>query len=115
VFCGRRRRPHQSGRGVPIKTKKEIPMIAGILRGAYWLDAWLRSHLGRPYHVILGIGLFIEIVRQLHELGEVGESPSGILRVALAVTFYLVLLVHQFGELQAHVAARKSRTRRIMP
>ena len=86
-------------------------MIASIVRGAHGLDAWLCSHLGRPYHAILGIGLFIEIVRHLHELGEVGESPSGILRVALAVTFYSVLLVHQLGELQAHVAARKSRIR----
>jgi hypothetical protein len=90
-------------------------MLAGILRGAHELDDWLRSHLGRPYHVILGIGLIIEIVRHLHELGEAGKSPTGILGVALAVIFYSVLLVHQLGELQAHVAARKSRIRRIMP
>jgi hypothetical protein len=92
-----------------------LRVIAIILRGAHGFDAWLRSHLGRSYHAILGIGLFIEIVRHLHELGEVGESPSGILRVALAVIFYSVLLVHQLGELQAHVAARKSRIRSIMP
>lgn len=89
-------------------------MIAGILRGAHRLDAWLRSHLGRPYHVILGIGLIIEIVGHLHELGEIGESPSGILRVALAVIFYSVLLMHQLGELHAHVVARKPRIRCLM-
>jgi hypothetical protein len=86
-------------------------MITGILRGAHELDAWLRSHLGRPYHAVLGIGLIIEIVRHLHELGEIGESPSGIVRVALAVIFYSVLLMNQLGELHAHVAARKSRIR----
>jgi hypothetical protein len=82
-------------------------MIDGILRLAHRLDAWLRSHLGRPYHVILGLGLAIEIVRHLRELSEVGDSASGIVRVVVVLIFYSVLLVHQLGELYAHVAARR--------
>jgi hypothetical protein len=82
-------------------------MIGGILRQAHRLDAWLRSHLGRPYHVILGLGLAIEIARHLRELGEVASSPSGIVRVVLVLVFYSVLLVHQLGELQAHATARR--------
>jgi len=82
-------------------------MIDAILRQAHRLDAWLRSRLGRPYHVILGLGLTIEIARHLRELGDVGNSPSGIVRVVLVLIFYLVLLVHQLGELYAHVAARR--------
>jgi hypothetical protein len=81
-------------------------MIDVVLRQAHRLDAWLRSHLGRPYHVILGLGLAIEIVRHLRELGEIGDSPSGMVRVVLVLIFYSVLLVHQLGELYAHVAAR---------
>jgi hypothetical protein len=83
-------------------------MIDSILRQAHRLDAWLRSRLGRPYHVVLGLGLAIEIFRHLRELGEVGSSASGIGREALVVIFYSVLLVHQLGELHAHAAARRS-------
>jgi len=82
-------------------------MIDAVLRQAHRLDAWLRSHLGRPYHVILGLGLAIEIVRHLGELGEVGDSPSGMVKVVIVVIFYSVLLVHQLGELYAHVARRR--------
>lgn len=82
-------------------------MIDSVLRQAHRLDAWLRLRLGRPYHVILGLGLAIEIARHLRELGEVAGSASGILRVAIVLIFYSALLVHQLGELYAHVAARR--------
>jgi hypothetical protein len=82
-------------------------MIEMPLRYAHRLDAWLRLRLGPPYHVILSLGLLIEIGRHCHELAELGAAPGGILRMALQLVLYSVLLVHQLGELSAHLAARR--------
>ena len=43
-------------------------MIHSIALAAHRLDAWLQAHLGRPYNVLLGIGLTVEIIRRLVEL-----------------------------------------------
>jgi hypothetical protein len=82
-------------------------MIESVLRWAHRLDAWLHRRFGRPYHAILGLGLLIEIGRHVHELGELRDSPTRIVRVAFQLIFYSVLLVHQLGELYAHTAARR--------
>ena len=82
-------------------------MIGEILRVAHRADAWLRLRLGRPYHVILGIGLIIEVIRHVRELAEAGESASGILGASVLIVFYLVLLIHQLGELHGHAESRR--------
>ncbi|HTV89748.1 MAG TPA: hypothetical protein VME41_12090 [Stellaceae bacterium] len=81
-------------------------MIEPILRCARRLDAWLRLRVGPPYHAILGIGLAIEIGRNAHELMEIGRSPAGIFRITLQLVLYSALLVHQLGELYAHLETR---------
>jgi hypothetical protein len=86
-------------------------MISDILRGAHRLDACLRLRLGRPYHVVLGLGLIEEIGRHLRELGEVGGSGWGIGRILLLVVFYSLLLVHQLGELHGHAERRQRASR----
>lgn len=84
-------------------------MIDAVLHGARRLDAWLRLRLGPPYHAILGLGLLIEIGRHIHELANFGDSQTGILRTGLQLILYSVLLLHQLGELSAHLAARRER------
>jgi hypothetical protein len=82
-------------------------MILEILYGARRLDAWVRLRIGRPYHVILNIGLVEEIVRHLRELGEVGDSPGGIARIVALVVFFSLLLVHELGELHGPMERRR--------
>lgn len=82
-------------------------MIAAILDAAHRLDDGLRQRFGRPYHALLGLGLVIEIVRRVREIGDVPESSAGIVKIALAVLLFAVLLVHQLGELHEHAARRR--------
>jgi hypothetical protein len=85
-------------------------MISEILSVAHRLDLWLGRKLGRPYHALLGIGLLIEIARQIRELGDVSHSGYGIVRVILTILLYSALLVHQLGELQEHEERRREGT-----
>jgi hypothetical protein len=82
-------------------------MVLEILQSARRFDAWLRLRLGRPYHVILNVGLVEEIVRHLRELGEVRDSPGGVIRILALVVFFSLLLVHELGELHGHVERRR--------
>ena len=84
-------------------------MIEAVLRGARWLDAWLRVRFGPSYHALLGLGLIIEIGRHVHELTELDMASGRLVRAALQLLLYAVLLIHQLGELSAHLAARRER------
>jgi hypothetical protein len=85
-------------------------MIRTILNGAYELDAWLGRSVGRPYHVILGIGLVVELVRRLRDIGEVGASATGLVRVAISVVFFAALFINQLAEFHGHMQRRDERT-----
>ena len=83
-------------------------MIVQLLDAARRLDDRLRRQFGRPYHAVLGIGLVIEIARHLREFGEIGTA-RGIVGNALALVFFVVLLIHQLGELHEHAERRRER------
>jgi hypothetical protein len=85
-------------------------MIVEVLRGARWLDATLARTFGPWYHGILGIGLVTEIVRRLHEAGELNRPT--LLRTIFAVTLYSVLLLHQLSELSEYFDRRFRRSSR---
>jgi hypothetical protein len=80
-------------------------MIVEILHGIRRLDAALGRKLGAPYHAVLGIGLIMEIGRNLHELA----SLSFAIRPILAVVLFGFLLLHQIAELAEHVDERRKR------
>lgn len=84
-------------------------MIGAVLRGARRLDAWLRLRLGPSYHALLSLGLLIEIGRHAHELTDLDIASGRILRAALQLLLYVVLLIHQLGELSGHISARRNR------
>lgn len=84
-------------------------MIVGILRRAQRLDAALGRKLGPAYHAVLGIGLVVEIIRRLHELGELPDIGAGVVRALLALALFGFLLLHQLGELAEHLERRRSR------
>jgi hypothetical protein len=82
-------------------------MIREMLRAAHRLDDWLREILGRPYHAALGIGLILELIARIRELHEAPGAISGIVRLALVILLYLLLLIHQIGELSDHAERRR--------
>jgi hypothetical protein len=86
-------------------------MISQLLSGAHRLDEWLRTRIGRPYHALLGVGLVVEIAKELHERWEHGSAESGFVKTALALALFAALLVHELGELREHFERRGERRR----
>ena len=84
-------------------------MILMICRWARWLDEWLQERLGRPYNVILGIGLVTEIVQQIAGLGPKLRSAPTALQTILVLAVEFALLLHQLGALSHHVERRRAR------
>jgi hypothetical protein len=84
------------------------PMIVRILHGARRLDATLARSIGPAYHVILAVGLVIEIVRQIREFGDI--EVEGAVRTAATIIFFSILLLHQVAELAEHADRRRRKT-----
>jgi len=83
-------------------------MIGQFLAAMRRLDDAVKRRFGRPYNMVLGAGLVIEIVRRVHEIGEVAGSSAGLLRIALTLLLYVLLLVHQLGELHERTEHRRA-------
>jgi hypothetical protein len=84
-------------------------MISELMRGAHWLDAWLREHLGRPYIALLGVGLTAGIIADLKDVGQVIGSSVGLLKVGALVVFQLALLVNQLAQFHDYRQERQRR------
>ena len=84
-------------------------MVKEFLGAMQRLDEALKHRLGRPYSAILGVGLMIEIVRRVHEIGDVSVSGAGLIKIALTLLLFCLLLVHQLGELHERAAHRRAR------
>jgi hypothetical protein len=82
-------------------------MILQICRWALWLDEWLQARLGRPYNVVLGIGLVSEIIDQVLRLGPRLHSAPTVLRVIPILAVEFALLLHQLGSLAHHMDRRR--------
>ncbi len=77
-------------------------MMLAILRTAHKADDMLKQKIGRPYNVVLGVGLIMEIVGRIHDLRELPVTSTSIVRTCVTVVFFLLLLLHQIGELSEH-------------
>jgi predicted histidine transporter YuiF (NhaC family) len=82
-------------------------MIGEILGAVHRLDDWLRATLGRTYHAALGFGLVLEIVGHVRDLREALTTSAGLVRLVSVLLLYLLLLVHQIGELSEHAERRR--------
>ncbi|MBV8888874.1 MAG: hypothetical protein JO267_06285 [Alphaproteobacteria bacterium] len=87
-------------------------MIGKIIDVAHRLDDRLRARLGRPYHAALGTGLMLEIIGRIRELHHAWATTAGVVRLALVMLLYLLLLVHQIGEFSDHAERRRHRALR---
>jgi len=90
-------------------------MIREFLDGVHRLDIFLQTRIGRPYHALLGVGLVVELIKQLREFDELGESAGGMVRTVLALLLFAVLLIHQLGELREHAERRGGSARDFGP
>ena len=84
-------------------------MILTICRWARWLDEWLQSHLGRPYNVLLSIGLVSEIVSQISRIGPRIHSAPTLVGSILILIVEFALLLHQIGALSHRIERRRER------
>jgi hypothetical protein len=83
-------------------------MILAICRWADALDEWLQSRLGRPYNLVLGIGLVTEIIGQIGKVGsQLGSAPH-LARTIVILAIEFALLLHQLGALSHHLERRKA-------
>jgi hypothetical protein len=81
-------------------------MVIEIFHGARWLDSAIASRVGPTYNAVLGIGLVIEIVRDLRDFDLPSGSP---IRAIFAVALFSFLLLHQMAELSEHLDRRRKR------
>ena len=81
-------------------------MFHAVTNAARNLELWLSRTFGRPYHALLGIGIVVEIVQHCRELPEKLDGAA-VLKAALAILLFVVLLVHQAGELSERAEERR--------
>ena len=81
-------------------------MLKFLLRPVAELDRWLHTRLGRPYRLLLTIGLGIEFVQQLMEIPERVKSARGVTGLLLVEAVNLALLIHQLSEFSERFGGR---------
>ncbi len=86
-------------------------MILQLGRGVRWLDQYLQHRLGRPYNILLSVGLVTEIVERVRELPHALTSAPNEIRLALILIMELVLLLHQVSVLSEHIDKHRRRGR----
>ena len=80
-------------------------MISALLAPCAKLDQWVHQRLGRPYGVVLTVGLIIEIAHRLAEAHR-RMSEASLVELVLLVLLNGALLLHQLAELSERVSAR---------
>ena len=84
-------------------------MIREITHGALKLDVWLQAKLGRPYNVLLGVGLVTELIHRLSAFPKTITTMPHVVGDILAALMEVALLIHQVGALSHHIDRRRSR------
>jgi hypothetical protein len=87
-------------------------MIMTLARAAYHLDEWLQEKLGRPYNLLLGIGLVLGLIHQVKDVPKDLASPGGLIGSALVAAMDAALLINQAGQFFQHVERRRAMPRR---
>jgi hypothetical protein len=82
-------------------------MFAGVATAAWTIDQWLKEHLGRPYTVILTIGLVAAISANVQGIESKIEHGGSLIAVTLNVVVDAILLVNQLAQLHEYRQARR--------
>jgi hypothetical protein len=86
-------------------------MIIEILRFARRLDKKLEDTVGRPYRVIITVGLVTEIVARVRELMHTSFAEADFVQDLIWILIGLLLVVNQLGELSNRMEQRATRDR----
>lgn len=84
-------------------------MIIEILRVARRLDERLEKTLGKPYRVVLSIGLVLSIIHQVRVLIHAPFTNAGFAKMAMGILFGFLLLINQMGELSNRMERQPTR------
>lgn len=88
-------------------------MFRGITDGARQLDEWLENNLGRPYHMVLTVGLVLEMVQKLQTLPKSFTHTGGLIGLMFALAVQSALLINQLGEF-SHRREKLRRSRSLV-
>lgn len=77
-----------------------------------WLDQSLQRWLGRPYRVLLSVGLLAEIIRRIVELPHHVSSAHNLAYTMVIMVLELGLLIHQLAEMNERFERRRDEPRR---
>ena len=81
-------------------------MFAPLLAACAKLDKWLHAKIGRPYGIVMTVGLILEIVHRLSETPKRMGEAKGLIALVLLVLLNAALLINQLGELSERVTPR---------
>ena len=81
-------------------------MFARLLAACSKLDERLHARLGRPYGIVLTLGLMIEIAHRLLETPKRAVDAGRLAPLVLVILLNAALLLHQLGELGERFAAK---------
>jgi len=86
-------------------------MTVELFHGVRWVDVMIHRKLGVAHNALPGVGLVVEIVRHLQEARDL--DSTSVIRTVLAVTLFVLLLLHQLAELAEHVGRRFRKSRQV--
>ena len=84
-------------------------MLLELLRPAIRADNWLKEKLGRPYHIVLGVGLVTGIGQRIQAFIQLPYSHARMGQLVLEVLFGLALLLEKLGDLGGRLERRRAR------
>jgi hypothetical protein len=81
-------------------------MVSALLTRCTRLDNWLHEKFGRPYGVVLTVGLILEIGHRMTEAPNRLFETSHVVQLVLLILLDAALLLHQLGELGERLSRR---------
>jgi hypothetical protein len=92
-----------------METREIEPMLTSVSTLAWTIDQWLKEHLGRPYTIILTVGLVAAISANIQGIEAKIEHGGGFIGVALNVVVDAILLVNQLAQLHEYRQERRAK------
>ncbi|HEY3948456.1 hypothetical protein [Phenylobacterium sp.] len=86
-------------------------MIRNLMRLAWHLDEWLQEKLGRPYNLLLGVGIVLGLGHQIGDLPKDFSHGGGVSTLLIAA-MDVALLINQAGQFHQHLERRRAMPRR---
>ena len=80
-------------------------MIRFLIGAVSRIDDWLHR-LGRPYRVMLSIGLIADIGHRIFDASKHVQERQHVVGMILAVVMELALLIHQLAEMHERLGHR---------